>query len=71
MLTFSISKKFVAGMLTYSALQSLQMDYWGMEGTIRHIVNDWWSPWATVPMAIGLLVLAAWLCHESKIAPDA
>lgn len=65
-LTFSISKKFAAGILTFWAVQSLQMDCLGMDGTIRHIANNWVSPWVTVPLAIVVLVIAAFLCNDPK-----
>lgn len=64
--TISLSKKFVAGFLTCSAVRSLQQDYWGMEGTIRHVVNDWVSWRITVPLAILLLIVALWLCVNPK-----
>lgn len=70
-LTYSISKKFLAGFLTHSAIVSLLQDYWGMEGTIRRMVNGWMSAWITVPVAIALLVLSAYLCHEPKPTPQA
>lgn len=66
MLRLEISRKFVAGWLTLSALQSLQQDYWGMEGTVRHVVNDWTSWKITVPIAILYLVIAIWLCRDPK-----
>ena len=71
MLTFSISKKFAAGFLTFGAIQSLQMDCLGMEGTIRSIVNHWLPAWVTVPLAVVALIVAAALCHEPKPASKA
>jgi hypothetical protein len=65
-ITISFSKKFAAGFLTCSAVRSLQEDYWGMEGTIRHVVSDWLSWKITVPLAIGLLVVSVWLCADPK-----
>lgn len=69
MLTISLSKKFLAGYLCHAAMVSLLQDYWGMEGTIRHMVNGWVSAWITVPVAVALLIFAGWLCHEPKPAP--
>lgn len=57
-MTISISKKFVAGFMTCAAVRSLQEDYWGMEGTIRHVVNDWMSWKFTVPLAIVMLIVS-------------
>jgi hypothetical protein len=67
---FSISKKFVAGFLTCSAVRSLQQDYWGRDETIRHVVNDWVTAWWTVPAALVCLGLAVWLCHEPSMDPQ-
>jgi purine-cytosine permease-like protein len=63
-ITISVSKKFMAGVLVCSALRSLQEDYWGMEGTIRHLVNDWVSWKITVPLAVGMLIASALLCAD-------
>ena len=69
-ITFSINRKFLAGMLTLSAMRSLQQDWWGRDETIRHVVNGWTTWKITVPVAIGFLIFAAWLCHEPKNQPE-
>ena len=69
-LTFSIPKKFLAGILCHAAVLSLRQDCWGMEGTIRRMVNGWMSAWITVPAAIGILILSAYLCREPKPKPE-
>ena len=66
---FSINKKFLAGILTLSALRSLQQDWWGRDETIRHVVNDWTTPWITVPIAIGFILIGGWLCTDPKPKP--
>jgi hypothetical protein len=63
-ITIPFSKKFMAGVLTCDALRSLQQDYWGMEGTIRHIMNDWVGWKITVPLAVGMLIASALLCAD-------
>ena len=65
MLRFEISKRFVAGFLTCSAITSLQQDILGMEGTVRMVVNHWITGWITVPLAILALIAAVILCHSS------
>ena len=67
-ITFSLNKSFMAGWLSCYAINSLQQDYWGMEGTVRHVVNGWMPAWITVPIAIGVLVIALALCHDPKPA---
>lgn len=61
-----IHKRFISGFLTCWALTSLQQDYWGMEGTVRHVVNDWVSWKITVPLAIAVLLLARFLSYEAE-----
>ena len=65
MLNVSIPKPFIAGCLTFWAISSLQMDYLGMEGTIRDIVNHWVSWHYTVPLALVALFTARKLCREA------
>jgi hypothetical protein len=62
--TISFNKKFMAGVLACDAIRSIRQDYLGMEGTIRHIVNDWVSWKITVPLAVGMLVVSALLCVD-------
>jgi hypothetical protein len=65
-ITISFSKKFVAGVLACDAIRSLRQDYFGMEGTIRQIVNNWVSWKITVPLAVVMLVASALLCADWK-----
>lgn len=68
-ITFSINKKFLAGVLTLAALRSLQQDWWGRDETIRRVVDGWVSWKITVPIAIGYLIAALFLCRNPQPEP--
>ena len=46
-------KKFIAGILSYAAVQSLEQDAIGKEAYLRFADIGWISAWITVPFRYG------------------
>ena len=65
-----IANKYVAGIIMYSAVNSLYQDVIGKEGYIERISNGWISSWITVPLAILFLVVSVWLYKQKDEASD-
>ena len=65
----AISRIIWSGILACLAISSLFQDYFGKVAYIEHINNHWVSWTITVPMAIIMLIVGAWLkiTGESKI----
>ena len=54
------------GAVMYWSMQSLVLDCWGMEGTIRRIVRNWSPASQTVPIALFFLVVAIFSAMPRK-----
>lgn len=59
-------KKFLAGMLVFGALQSLNQDMIGKEKYLQLMNLCWASPIYTVPLALFCIVLAIILYNSKK-----
>ena len=52
---------FWAGVLFACCTISLYQDYLGREAYAQHVLDNWVSMYYTVPMAIVMLLLVAWI----------
>lgn len=59
---------FMAGVLCTIGAWSLQLDLWGMEESVRRMVNEWGPAWRTVPEALGMILLGAWV-YRRELRP--
>lgn len=57
----NVSNKFLAGILTHAAIQSLLQDLQGKEGYIRNVQEHWVDWKISVPIALAVWLLAFWL----------
>lgn len=59
-------KLVAAGWLAHAAVESLCQDAIGKARWLAMVDAGWMSAWITVPVALALLVLSAFLIHENK-----
>ncbi len=52
---------FMAGMVFSIASLSLQLDVWGLQESVRRMVNGWAPAWRTVPEALVGIAFSLWV----------